>query len=175
MHRSLAGALACLAAVVLLAPPARADAPAATITPNPWTAPAKAQAVIGACLKGPKNDDESLAKPCTDRYVAACEKADNDTTVAMVECGSEAVAYWTAVVKTRTHVLLARHDATLSSYVQKSDPIWRSYLKSRCGMYQLFTGTIWGPTGVDCALAITLARADDLDTLRQNYFPVGAP
>jgi hypothetical protein len=172
MDRLFAGAAALLTAAVLLAP---SSARAASNPVNPWTTPAKVAASIGTCLKKPTHDDESISKPCTDVYVAACEKADNGTTVAMVECGSAAVTYWTGVVGTRTKALLARHDATLSGYVQKSDPVWRSYLKSRCGMYALFTGTIWGPTAVDCALEITLNRADDLDTLRENYFPVGAP
>jgi hypothetical protein len=93
--------------------------------------------------------------------------------MAMTECGDAAVTYWRGVVTRRTNALLAQHDKDVTAYINASDPAWKQYAKTRCSMYGLFDGTMWGPVGVNCVLSTTVERADDLAILAGHGIPSG--
>jgi hypothetical protein len=154
-------------ALILLAFAFGTHAAAAAIADpvSAWTTPAKVSSFITPCLKTTGDDQPSKATPCTTKFVTKCSAAANDTTMAMTECADAAVTYWRGIVTQRTNALLARHNADITGYIKASDPAYQRYVKTRCSMYALFDGTMWGPVGVNCVLETTVQRADDLAVL----------
>jgi hypothetical protein len=158
--------LAVLALLAALVP----SPAAASQDDNPYLAPQKIATTIGACIAKEENDQD-FARRCTESYVDACEKAGNQTTVTMSFCRTNVLDYWKNAIAKRTAALLARRNPQLTSYVLDTQNDWKHYTQSRCKLYGMFQGTLWGPLSDSCALDIALGRAEDLHLLALNMPP----
>lgn len=105
---------------------------------------------------------------CSYEFFNDCTTRQGDTTLAMSFCEGILLRYWDDQLNwqyTRVMAAASRQHPELEASLRDAQRKWIAFRDARCGIYDFFDGSIWGPTKVLCHSELTRDAAMELRTV----------
>lgn len=105
---------------------------------------------------------------CSYEFFNDCTLRHGDTTRAMSFCEGILLRYWDDQLNWQYHRVMSaasRQHPELEASLRDAQRKWIAFRDARCGIYDFFDGSVWGPTKILCNTVLTRDSVMELRTV----------